>query len=71
SPETVKKHEYASAHFARLNERLGKVRRPARYQFNMVSPKDYGKFFTELRKRKLVGFRSALDVAMVKVQSGE
>ncbi|HEY5911627.1 MAG TPA: DEAD/DEAH box helicase family protein [Verrucomicrobiae bacterium] len=71
SQENVKKHEYASAHFARLNEWLKKEKLPTRYQFNMVSPKDYGKFFTELRKGKLVGFRSELDVVMVKAQSGK
>ncbi len=60
----MKKHEFASAHFARLNEWLKKEKLPARYQFNMISPKDYGKFFTKLRKGDLEGFRSDLDVTM-------
>ena len=71
APDNVKKHEYASAHFDRLNEWLKKEKLPIRYQFNMISQKDYGKFFTELRKGKLVGFRSELDVAMVKARSGK
>jgi hypothetical protein len=66
----VKKHEYASAHFDRLNQWLEKEQLPTRYQFNMISPKDYGKFFTKLRKRELAGFRSELDVAMRRAQSG-
>jgi len=65
-PENVKKHEYARAHFERLNGWLKKEGIAMCYQFNMVSPKDYGKFFTELRKEKLVGFRSDLDVVMEK-----
>jgi type III restriction enzyme len=66
SPENVKKHEFASAHFTRLNDWLKKQKLTTRYQFNMISPKDYGKFFTKLRKQDLVGFRSDLDVAMGK-----
>lgn len=67
--ENVKKHEYASAHFARLNEWLKKEKLPTRYQFNMLSPKDRGKFFTNLRKGELAGFRSELDVVMVNAAS--
>ncbi len=71
SVENVKKHEYANAHFARLNQWLEKENLPTRYQFNMLSPQDYGKFFTKLRKRDLVRFRSELDVAMAKANSGK
>jgi type III restriction enzyme len=70
SAENVKKHEYATAHFDRLNKWLEKEKLPARYQFSMISPKDYGKFFTKLRKGELAGFRSDLDVAMHRAQSG-
>jgi type III restriction enzyme len=70
SAENVKKHEYATAHFTRLNEWLEKEKRPTRYQFNMLSPVDFGKFFTKMRKRDLVGFRSELDVAMASAKSG-
>ena len=38
----------------------------SRYQFNMLTPKDYNKFFNELRKAKLAGFTSAIDVAIRK-----
>jgi type III restriction enzyme len=67
--DTVKKHEYATTHFARLNDWLEKEGLSPRYQFNMLTPKDYGKFFTELRQGELSGFRSEIDVAMLKASS--
>jgi len=66
APENVKKHEFATAHFQRLNEWLHKEGSGTRYQFNMLTPRDYGKFFTKLREGELAGFRSELDVAMAK-----
>jgi type III restriction enzyme len=66
SPENVKKHEFAAAHFQRLNEWLKEDGTSTRYQFNMLTPRDYGKFFMKLREGDLVGFRSELDVAMAK-----
>lgn len=66
SAENVKKHEFAAAHFVRLNEWLQKEGISTRYQFNMLTPKDYGKFFTQLREGELTGFRSELDVAMAR-----
>jgi type III restriction enzyme len=66
SPENVKKHEYASEHFKRLNAWLAKEKIQSRYQFNMVSPKSYNVFFQKLRSGGLVDFRSELDVAMSK-----
>ena len=69
--DNVKKHGYASAHFTRLSDWLRREKLPARYQFNMVSPKDYGKFFTKLRKGDLVGFRSELDVAVRTAQAAK
>lgn len=65
SPENVKKHEYASAHFARLNAWLEKEGLAVRYQFNMVAPRDFNAFFQKLREGTLVAFRSELDVAMI------
>lgn len=67
STENVKKYEYAIAHFSRLNGWLEKEKNPARYQFNMLTPKDYNKFFNELRKHKLEGFLSELDVVIRRV----
>lgn len=66
SPENIKKHEYATEHFDRLNEWLEKEGLPIRYQFNMLTPKDYNKFFQKLRESGLAGFVSELDVAIKK-----
>jgi type III restriction enzyme len=66
APENVKKHEYATEHFQRLNDWLEREGISARYQFNMLTPRDYTKFFTKLREKDLVGFRSELDVAVAK-----
>lgn len=71
SPENVKKNEYATGHFRRLNEWLERDGVAARYQFNMVSPKDFGKYFTKLRDSQLVGFRSELDVRIAEVTGVE
>jgi type III restriction enzyme len=71
SPETVKKHQYAMEHFERLNKWLKKEKVPTRYQFNMVTPKDFGKYFTKLRDQELEGFRSELDVKMAQGENSD
>ncbi|MFH1024498.1 MAG: hypothetical protein V1809_14045, partial [Planctomycetota bacterium] len=65
STENVKKHEYAVAHFGRLNEWMKKEGMLVRYQFNFLTPKDYNQFFQKLRDNDLDGFRSKLDVKLV------
>lgn len=69
SPENIKKHEYASAHFSRMNEWLEKAENPIRFKFNMLTPRDYGAFFQKLRDKDLWNFRSELDVALINLQS--
>lgn len=64
SPENIKKCEYALQHFSRLNERLKTEEIEERYQFNMLSPRNYNIFFQKLRDKQLRGFRSELDVAI-------
>ncbi len=32
----------------------------------LLTPQDYGKFFTKLRKGELIGFRSKTDIAIAK-----
>jgi type III restriction enzyme len=71
SPENVKKHEYAIEHFKRLNVWLEKEEIPTRYQFNMVTPRDFGKYFTKLRDKQLEGFRSELDVKIAQADRAE
>ena len=69
-PETVKKYEYATAHFLRLNKWLEKEGSAVRYRFNFLSAKDYNQFFQKLRENDLDGFRSNLDVALKKAMNG-
>ncbi|MEK6657957.1 MAG: restriction endonuclease subunit R, partial [Nitrospirota bacterium] len=64
SPENIKKNEYALAHFKRLNEWLEKENIHIRYQFNFLTPKDYNRFFQQMRNNQLWGFRSEIDVAL-------
>lgn len=66
SADNIKKHEYATDHFKRLNKWLEKAGITTRYQFNMISPKSYNVFFQKLRDGGVIGFRSDLDVAMTK-----
>ena len=71
SPENIKKYEYATEHFVRLNDWLERERMLARYQFNFLTPKDYNRFFQQLRNKELAGFRSELDVVLRNAISGE
>lgn len=66
SADNIKKHEYATDHFMRLNQWLEKAKISVRYQFNMISPKNFNAFFQKLRGGDAAGFRSDLDVAMTK-----
>lgn len=65
APENVKKHEYARAHFERLNSWLELDGQTVRYQFNMLAPCDFAAFFQCLREDRLINFRSQLDAAMM------
>jgi type III restriction enzyme len=64
SLENIKKYEYALAHFMRLNEWLEKQTNSVCYQFNFLTPKDYNRFFQQMRNNALTGFRSELDVVL-------
>lgn len=64
SLENIKKYEYALAHFGRLTDWLEKEKIHVRYQLNFLTPKDYGRFFQQMRNNALAGFRSELDVAL-------
>jgi type III restriction enzyme len=66
SIENQKKYEYAKAHFDRLNKWLEAEGLSVRYQLNFLTPKSYGIFFQKLREKDLWGFRSAIDVVLVK-----
>ena len=70
SPENIKKHEYARAHFARLNIWLEKEGQTAHYQFNMLAPRDFNPFFQRLREENLDSFKSVLDATMINAGAG-
>ena len=57
SVENQKKFEYATQHFQRMNEWLEREGSPVRYQLNFLTPKDFNKYFIQMRKGELVGFR--------------
>ena len=65
SLENIKKYEYATSHFERLNRWLEDLRETTRYQFNMLTPRDYGIFFEQLRGIKLRSYHSRLDAAIL------
>lgn len=71
APDNVKKHEYATEHFSRLNQRLQSEGQATSYQFNMLSPKSFDVFFQKLRDGELRDFRSLLDVEIAKVLKSE
>lgn len=63
SMENVRKHEFAFRHFAELNKELKLRKLDREYHFNMLTPRDFPKFFTSMKNGKLGSFRSSLDVA--------
>jgi len=65
SPENIKKHEFASRHFERLNEWLRKEKKDAHYHFNMLTPRDYNIFFESLRRKDMENYHSRVDGAML------
>ncbi|MBU1627496.1 hypothetical protein KKB18_09030, partial [bacterium] len=64
SIENIKKYEYTLEHFMRLNDWIDKENIPTRYQLNFLTPKDYNRFFQQMRNNELLGFRSQLDVVL-------
>ena len=71
SLENIKKHEYATAHFERLNIWLKDSKKDVRYQFNMLTPRDYAVFFKKLCEKKLEGYRSRLDASILSLSDTE
>lgn len=69
SPENIKKSEFARAHFDRLNKRLSEQADSVRYQFHMLTPKDYGEFFKHLREKDIENYRASRLDAVMKEQA--
>lgn len=66
SPENKKKNEYAIMHFNWVNAYLQKKKFKMRYKFNFLTPTDYNNFFQSIRDSGVKGFRSKLDVELMK-----
>jgi len=64
SIENKKKNEYALAHFDRINAYLRKNKKGVQYKFNFLTPADFNNYFQAIRTKKVVNFRSALDVEL-------
>lgn len=64
SRENIAKHTSAKKHFDRLNKWLKENGYKECYQFNMLTPDDYNRFFARLREQNLDRYNSGLDVAI-------
>ena len=62
SRENIGKHKFASEHFDTLNEWLKKEGYTVRYQFNMLTPRNYDMFFASWKKL----YCSELDAAILR-----
>ncbi len=72
------KLDYATKHFARINELLEDAGESRRYRFDFLSPRDYSRYFTALRGGKLAqragapdGFVSTLQGSLKAPQTAE
>lgn len=66
SKENVAKYRQAMEHFDTLNKWLEKDNITTRYHFNMLTPQDYGNFFSYLLRGDIKSYSSTLDVALAK-----
>lgn len=64
APDIAKKHQFAHAHFALLNQRLEAEGIERRYHFTMLTPRNYNTFFQTLRDGSAINFVSELDVLL-------
>jgi type III restriction enzyme len=67
SQENQKKFEYSRDHLGRLNDWLRNEGIDLTYQLNFLTPKSFNLFFQHLRDGKIKGFRSELDVVLMKL----
>jgi type III restriction enzyme len=63
--ENFAKYKYAQEHFARINAHLEADHQELRYQFNFLTPQDYGVFFKRLRDGQIQGYKSSLDIQLM------
>lgn len=65
SPENFAKQKYAREHFDLVNKYLQDADDGLSYQFNFLTPQDYGIFFQKLRQGKIQGYQSNLDIRLM------
>lgn len=64
SEENRKKHEYASAHFVRVNEHLESLGVKLRYKLNFLTPSCFGAYFQYIRQGNIREYESPLDIKL-------
>ena len=69
SRENIGKFQFASEHFQILNKRLEDQGESVRYQFNMLTPRDYDLFFASWKDANSEKYKSELDAILVKMAS--
>jgi type III restriction enzyme len=65
SDENRMKHKYAREHFARVNNQLEEAGSALHYQFNFLTPSNFGAFFAYLRNGDIAAFQSELDIKLL------
>jgi type III restriction enzyme len=68
APENFAKYKYAQEHFDRVNRHLEDDGDALRYQFNFLTPQDYGVFFQKLRQGRIQDYQSNLDIVLKEKQ---
>lgn len=63
--ENIAKNQYAVSHFKMLNEHLAQTGSPLWYQFNFLTPKDFGVYFQKLRQGEIVNAQFDLDILLL------
>lgn len=69
SRENIGKFQFASEHFEALNEWLQQENSPARYQFNMLTPRNYDSFFASWQDRHPEKYKSELDSVIEQIRT--
>lgn len=64
SVETMKKYEFAQAHFERLNSELAARGLSVNYKATFITERNFASFFQDLREHRIARFRSEMDVRL-------
>jgi type III restriction enzyme len=63
--ENIAKFKRAQEHFAQVNQHLHENGKKLQYQFNFLTPQNYGIYFQRLRKGQISGYQSDLDIRLL------